>query len=120
MRGSYATRTRTVNRIVLTIGHTTGTNSSVRERIRELRSLADGMSTLELDALAGFSHGHVSRIERKGSKAKRTSVDAVVKIAAVFGVTLDELVLGVDWPPNARKVQAAVTRARARAERKSG
>ena len=77
-------------------------------RLHDLRARA-GMSARELDRLAGLTQGHVSHIEStKGSVTSTT----LVAIAAVFGASLDWLVLGDGAPPGDDELATAVEGAR--------
>lgn len=58
------------------------------EKLRSLRTQR-GLTTRELGELLGVNQSHVTRMEQ----GKRIpNVAMVVKIAAVFGVTVDQLV----------------------------
>ena len=60
------------------------------KRIREVR-MARQVSQLALAESADLSAAYISRIERA---RKKTSLESLVKIANVLGVTVDELLTG--------------------------
>jgi transcriptional regulator with XRE-family HTH domain len=86
------------------------TPESLPQRVEFLRKLA-GLSSRGLAALAGLSPAYPRQIEV--GDVKSVNVDVATKLANVFGLTLDCLVNGVDWPPDEADVLAAVGRAKA-------
>ena len=70
------------------------TNVSIGSRVRARRS-ALGLTQEDLAREVGVTHQHVSRIE--GEQAA-PSVDLVVRLSRVFGVTTDYLLTGDDRP----------------------
>lgn len=62
--------------------------STFGEKLRRLR-MQRGLTTRELGELLGISHPFVTRMEQG---KKMPNVAMVVKIAAVFGVSVDQLV----------------------------
>ncbi len=63
--------------------------------LRRLRTTA-GLSREELANTADVGHGHLSKIENGGLLCR---VDTLVKLAAALGVTLNDLLAGVEWRP---------------------
>ena len=81
---------------------------AVAGRIRQIRQAA-GLTGREMAALARLSGGHPSLLET----CRRTpTAETLSQIAQVFGVTVDWLLHGGPMP-SARKLGAAVERARA-------
>lgn len=70
-----------------------------------------GLSTRELDRLAGLTQGHVSAIEN-GTRP-RVELRTAEAIATVLGISLDWLSSGDGKVPSTRSVRAAVEVARA-------
>lgn len=64
------------------------------QRIREIRTLR-GMTQGELAERVGFRASYFSQIENGG---KGATLDTLAAVAAALGMTLSELVLGVDQP----------------------
>jgi len=65
------------------------------EKLRTLR-MRRGLTTRELGELLGVNQSHVTRMEQ-GQRIPNVAM--VMKVAAIFGVTVDQLVqdeLGVD------------------------
>lgn len=65
------------------------------EKLRTLR-MRRGLTTRELGELLGVNQSHVTRMEQG---QRMPNVAMVMKVAAIFGVTVDQLVqdeLGVD------------------------
>lgn len=85
---------------------------SLSERLRQVR-LIGGLGCRELDRLAGLGEGHVSMIET----GKRPNIESRIAaaLADVLGLSLDWLVRGLGPNPSAKRVRAAVERARAAA-----
>lgn len=69
-----------------------------------------GISSRELDRLAGTTEGHASMIER--GERPRIEVATADKMAIVLGLSLDWLVRGAGRRPTKRHVVAAVEQAR--------
>ena len=72
--------------------------------------MIDGLSTRELDRLAGITEGHTSLIET----GARPNIEArtAASLARVLGVSLDWLVTGAGKEPSERAVRSAVAAAR--------
>jgi transcriptional regulator with XRE-family HTH domain len=79
------------------------------ERMKWLRTVA-GLSQREVAALADISAAYPGQIE-SGTKSN-LGTEIALKLATLFGITLDALVSGADWPPVTDVVVAAVERAR--------
>lgn len=84
----------------------------MRDRLRELRAIAGGLSQRELSLLAGLNGSHVGLIEQ--GRVTEPGGATMAKLAEVFGVSLDWLVLGVGAAPRPEQVVASVEAARAR------
>jgi transcriptional regulator with XRE-family HTH domain len=63
-------------------------------RIREVRT-EHGLTQGELAERVGFRSSYISQVENGG---KGTTLDTLAAIAAVLGMTLSELMLGIDHP----------------------
>jgi len=94
----------------LTLAHKLSTlfDVTLGERLRSARLLA-GISTKEVDRLAGTTPGHTWWIE---SSKGGTEVGTVDKVTKVLGVSLDYLIRGEGPKPSAKQIRAAVEAAR--------
>lgn len=81
----------------------------IASRLKGARQLCLGLSTRELDRLAGTSEGHASYVESGKGGTETTTLD---KLAGALGLTLDYLVRGDGKAPTAESVSAAVDRSR--------
>lgn len=72
--------------------------------------MVPGLSTREVDRLAGISEGHTWTLERDSSRNHETKT--IDKIARVFGFSLDYLVRGEGDPPTEDRIREAVELAR--------
>jgi transcriptional regulator with XRE-family HTH domain len=75
--------------------------------------MVDGLSTKEVDRLAGLKPGHTWQVEKNTAKRAADTLD---RIARVLGLTMDYVIRGDGEPPTAQEVIEAVTRARVAAE----
>lgn len=78
--------------------------------------LVEGLSTKELDRLAGITPGHTWWIESKGADGSKKGIETGTadKLAAALGISLEYLIRGEGPEPTAEEVGAAVEAARAR------
>lgn len=88
------------------MAETTPTPSS---RIQWARTTI-GLSSRELDRLAGLGEGHTSLIET--GRRKNISTETAASIARVLGVSLDWLVLGRGRNPTIKHLVASAAVAR--------
>lgn len=86
---------------------------TVGQRLKETRTLS-GLSTKEVDKLAGISPGHTWTLE----KAETASAEAKTlnAVCVVLGLSLDYLVRGEGEPPTKEQIDAAVATARVELE----
>jgi hypothetical protein len=84
---------------------------SIGERIKAARELVPGLSTKELDRLAGLASGITWSLENR-PKQRSHEVRALDLLARVLGLSLDYLIRGDGESPKAKTVIDAVTRAR--------
>lgn len=90
-------------------------DENIGSRVRELRTLV-GITTRELDRLAGLVQGHTSAIE-VGTRP-RIEVGTAMGLATALGASLDWLLKGEGKAPSTAAVKRAVEAARAaRAEK---
>jgi transcriptional regulator with XRE-family HTH domain len=78
------------------------------ERLRWLRTTA-GLTTRQLDWLAGLTSGHSTQIEN--AIIERVSARTMVDIGKVFGVTAEWILDGAGAPPSEAIVRSTVTKA---------
>lgn len=90
---------------------------TIGDRIRAYRDLA-GISSKELDRLAGLSPGATWAAERSDKDNPHTKTAR--GIARVLGLSLDHLVNGTGAPPTEEQVRAAVATAQAAQSSDSG
>lgn len=84
-------------------------SETLGDRLLYARSSA-GISSRELDRLAGTVEGHASMIER--GDRPRVEVDTADKLARALGLSLDWLVRGTGRKPARRRLVAAIRCAR--------
>lgn len=84
---------------------------SLAARIKFAREMVDpALSARELSALSGQTSSLIAHIERGVILQPRA--DTIVRVAEVFGVSLDWLMRGVGKQPTTAAVNAAVSHAR--------
>jgi HTH-type transcriptional regulator, cell division transcriptional repressor len=90
---------------------TTSHDESIGDRLKRARSIVADLPASELSELAGLGTSHAGMIER--GDVKTPSGLVLVKLASVLGVSVEWLVQGVGPEPKAKRVAAAIERARA-------
>lgn len=85
--------------------------SGIGERVRQAREMVDDLSARELSLLAGGAHSLVAHLER--GEIQTPKLDTLEKLAALLDAPLEWLTWGTGAAPSARRVQAAIARARA-------